>query len=117
MVDARYHQHGRLGQEAEHGHVHAVGWRAVDREPVLAHLQRPERPVQGQRVAAGALLALRGDDVDLSELGERFLERCEPRSVNTVIVGEDYDGHMVVRVVVRAAGRRGAGAPPAEAQL
>src|SRR5712691_8205356 len=52
-----------------------------------------ERPVERQRVAAGALLALGRQDVRVPELGQRLLERGEAGGVDAIIVGKQQRGH------------------------
>ncbi len=93
MVDAGDDEHGSLGQEAQHAEVDAVGGRAVHPEPPLPEAVDSERPVERQRVAAGALLALGRQDVRVPELGQRLLERGEAGGVDAVIVGKQQRGH------------------------
>src|SRR5947207_5682346 len=52
-----------------------------------------ERPVQRERVAAGALLALRRQHVHLAEVVEGGGEGREPGRVDTVVIGDEQDGH------------------------
>jgi len=88
VVDAGDDEHRSLGEEAQHTEVDAVRRRAVHRKPPLPETVDPERPVECQRVATGALLPLRREDVGVAKLSQRLLERGEPRRVDAVIVGE-----------------------------
>src|SRR5262249_56949787 len=50
-------------------------------------------PVQRERVAAGTLLALGCQHVNLAQIGERRGEGREPGGVDAVVVGDEQDGH------------------------
>ena len=93
VVNARYDEHRALGQEAEHAEVHAIRRRAVHGVPALTPAMHAERPVQRERVAAGALLALRRQHVHLAEVVEGGGEGREPGRVDTVVIGDEQDGH------------------------
>jgi hypothetical protein len=88
MIDPGRDQHGPLGEEAQHAQVDAVRRRAVGGEPALAELLDPEGAMQRQRVAAGALLALRRDDMNLTQAVEGASQRGQTLGVGPVIIGD-----------------------------
>ena len=97
MVDAGDDQRRPLGQKAEDTDVDAVRRRAVDGVPPLAQRLHAQGPVQRERVAAGALLALGRQHVDLAQIGEGRREGHEPGRVDAVVVGDEEKGHQILR--------------------
>src|SRR5207302_9063452 len=73
--------------------VDTVGRGAVDGESALGEPLRPERAVQGQRVADRALLAIGRDDDDLAEVTEGVGQGGEAGGVSAVIVRHEEYGH------------------------
>jgi hypothetical protein len=62
VVDAAEHEVGALGHEGLDGEHDAVGGRPVHLPPALAAHHGPDRVVQRERMAGGALLAVGRDD-------------------------------------------------------
>ena len=92
MIDARYHEHGRLGQQAEHPQVHAIGWRAVYGVAPLPDLIDAQGSVQSQCMADRALLAIGRHDEHLAQRLERLRQRAEPLRVNPVVIRHENHG-------------------------
>ena len=86
---------GGSGRSPRTRQVHAVRRRAVHRVLPLRDPIDPERPVQRERVAHRALLAIRRHHVHLAERGQRLGEHREPARVNPVIVGDEDHGRHV----------------------
>ena len=89
LVDARDDQRrARARRMPLIGEVHAVGGRAVDGEALRPELLDAQRPVQRERVAHRALLAIGRDDHHLAEGAERLGERRDALGVDAVVVGD-----------------------------
>ena len=69
---------------------HAVGRRTVDRDLAFAHLARPDRPRQRQRMAGTALVDLGRHDPDVArQLGRDLDQRLKTRRVDAIVVGDE----------------------------
>ena len=82
-----------LRQEAEDAEVDAIGRRAVDREPPLAHLMHAHGPVQRQRMPARALLPLGRHHPHLAQIVERRRQRRQPRGMDAVVIRDENQRH------------------------
>ena len=84
---------GPVLEQVEHPEVDAVGGGAVDAVAVLPQLLEAERTVEGERVAAGALLAVGGDHHHLPHRRQRLGEKPDPLGEDAVVVGDQDPGH------------------------
>jgi len=85
-IDARHDEIGPARQQLHQREVHAIGGRPVDGVDPLLDALRAQRVLQRQRLAAGADLAVRRDDVHLAALAQRRAQRLDARRVHAVVV-------------------------------
>ena len=88
-VDLRVPRRQRLGQERAHPAHHRRAGAGLRR--ALLDLLDPERAVQGQRMADGTLLAVRGHDSDPVAGGTQgFRQLADARGVDAIVIGNKY---------------------------
>ncbi len=94
-------------QHPQHRQVDAVGGRAVDRVPVLAHFLHTKRPAQGQGMPRRALLAVRRHDEDLGQLRQGGGQGLDPLGEDAVVVGHQDACHGSLRQALPMGGQGG----------
>ena len=96
VVNARDHQVRRPVQQAGDGHVHAVGGRAIDEMEAVGCLAHRQRPAQRERVGRARTVALRREDDDFSQIGQRAGQRLDARRKITVIITDQYPHRLIL---------------------
>jgi hypothetical protein len=94
VVDAAHDQIGPPRQDARarvERDVHAVGRRSVEREHARLDRPQPQRPVQAERMARGALLVLRGQNDDVRDRGQRGAHGPDAGACVPVVVREQHE--------------------------
>ena len=91
-VDPGDHEVGTAREKLHEGQVHAVGGGAVHGVHALLDLLRPEGVLQGERLRAGADLAVGRHHVHGAERGEGGGQRLDPGGVHAVVVRDEEEG-------------------------
>ena len=115
MVDPRDDEVGPHLHDAVDRQVDGVGGRPVDGEVAVVQLLDPQRPIETQRMARRALLAIGRHHPDVAERCQRRFERADAGGANAVVIG-DQNAHRGTLPAPPRAGNQGSGrvelAPP-----
>ena len=83
---------GTVIEHAGDGQMHAVGRRAIDEVEAVGRAAQAQRPVERQRIAGAAAVALGRDDGDVGDRRQRLGERLDARGEIAVVVAQQ-DAH------------------------
>ena len=84
-----------------HGHDHAIGGRALDRENTLRKLPQPQRLMQRQRMRRAALIGFGRDHPDIvREVGRNLLQDIEAGRFDAVVIRDENSHAGFVRYAI-----------------